>query len=312
MSATLVLVRHGESVYNRENRFAGWSDVPLSERGRRQAYEVAKTLVAETSSIGCSLSVAAPPSADGVHLEAAPPSEWGPIFSRIYTSVLRRAVESAQIIRASLALDDTPIVASWRLNERHYGILEGRNKAETAAEYGLDLVQRWRRGLHERPPALSSSDLRHPVHDPRYSDLPAPSPGWDAAHNYSNDSIASQPPSTESLSDAIARLLPFWHYHLVPALVEGPPILVCAHGSTVRAILTILENLDSDKILRLNIPNGYPILCNLRQIRGGEVGKPVMQMVERRYLGDARAARREAERVARQAVPPNGETSLPT
>jgi 2,3-bisphosphoglycerate-dependent phosphoglycerate mutase len=294
-SRTLVLVRHGESTYNRENRFAGWTDVPLSERGREQAYEIADALRREAHAIG----------GDSAERREEASRTSPPAFSRIFTSVLRRALESAQIIRQSLGLADRPIVAGWRLNERHYGNLEGRDKVETATEYGVEIVQRWRRALDARPPPVPYCDPRHPIHDPRYRDLSAESM---CAGGPSVAASVSRPPSTESLSDAIARLLPFWESHIVPAIVAGPPVLICAHGSTVRAILTILENLTREEVLSLNIPNGFPILCTLATAGSG--GGDGLRLIERRYLGDSEAARREARRVARQAVPPEQDSAL--
>lgn len=284
-SGALVLMRHGESVYNLENRFAGWTDVPLSEAGRKQSIAAAEIIK----------------SWDGGRST----------FARVYTSVLSRSVESTETVLAALGHAGAAVVRSYRLNERHYGILEGRNKIEASMEFGEARVHLWRRSYDVAPPPLPRSDSRHPAHDPRYAGLPP-----------------QELPSTECLRDAVRRLVPLWQTDIAPSVFDDGPVLVCAHGSTARAIIALLEGLTTAEILTLNVPNGYPMVLELESVAGAgapdESSNPrrssgeaavsaeagslsdgrLIRLVRRYYLGNPEHAERAARRVARQAVPP--------
>ena len=243
---TLVLLRHGESTWNRENRFTGWTDVDLSDRGREEAAEAGRLL-----------------------------RDGGFTFDIAYTSVLKRAIRTLNIGLDALDLLWIPVEKDWRLNERHYGALQGLNKAETAAAHGEAQVKIWRRSYDIPPPALDRSDPRHPSHDRRYAGL-AP------------DDL----PRTESLKDTVARFLPYWHSTIVPSIRAGQKVLIAAHGNSLRALVKHLDNISEADIVELNIPTGIPLVYEL-----DEDLKPIGH----RYLGDPEAAAAAAARVANQA-----------
>lgn len=213
----LVLLRHGESVWNLTNRFTGWTDVDLSENGKAEAKKAGKLLKEHNFS-----------------------------FDRAYTSVLKRAIRTLWIVLDELDEMWLPTEHNWRLNERHYGSLQGLNKAETAAKYGKERVHLWRRSYDIPPPLLELSDERHPKNDPRYADIPA-----------------DQLLCGESLKDTLHRLLPYWHSTLAPALNAGQKILIVAHGNSLRALVQYLDNLSNNEILQLNIPTGIPLVYEL-------------------------------------------------
>jgi 2,3-bisphosphoglycerate-dependent phosphoglycerate mutase len=246
MSAyTLVLLRHGESTWNRENRFTGWTDVDLSEKGREEAV------------------------ASGTLLR-----HGGYSFDIAYTSVLTRALRTCWIVLDELDLLWIPMEKSWRLNERHYGALQGLNKAETAAKHGEAQTQIWRRSYDIPPPPLAESDERHPSHDPRYASL-----------------TAAERPATESLKDTVARFLPYWHETIAPAVRGGRRVLIAAHGNSLRALVKYLDQISDEAIAALNIPTGIPLVYEL---------DAALAPVRHFYLGDPEAARQAAEAVARQ------------
>jgi 2,3-bisphosphoglycerate-dependent phosphoglycerate mutase len=242
----LVLLRHGESVWNRENRFTGWTDVDLSDQGREEALAA-----------GCLL------------------KEEGFDFDVAFTSVLKRAIRTLWITLDVLDRMWIPVVRNWRLNERHYGALQGLNKSETAAAHGEAQVKIWRRSYDIPPPALTVDDPRHPSHDPRYARL-AP----------------ADLPSTESLKDTVARFLPCWHDQIAPAIREGQRVLIVAHGNSLRALVKYLDGISDEEIVGLNIPTGIPLLYEL---------DADLRPTTHRYLGDPEAARRAAEQVAAQS-----------
>jgi 2,3-bisphosphoglycerate-dependent phosphoglycerate mutase len=229
---TLVLLRHGESAWNRENRFTGWTDVDLSEAGVAEAHEAARLIEAE-----------------------------GLTFDLAYTSVLRRAIRTLWLVLDDLDLMWLPVHGSWRLNERHYGALQGLDKAETAAEFGDEQVQLWRRSFDVPPPALTPDDDRFPGHDRRYRDLPD-----------------AELPRTESLQDTIARFLPYWHAEIAPAVRAGQRVLVAAHGNSLRALVKYLDGVSDQEIVGLNIPTGVPLVYELDDD---------LRPLGHRYLGDA-------------------------
>lgn len=241
----LVLLRHGESVWNRENRFTGWVDVDLSPTGIEEAHDSAYLL-----------------------------DKAGFTFDAVYTSVLKRAIRTLWIVLDHMDLMWIPVHSSWRLNERHYGALQGLNKAETAEKYGDHQVLLWRRSYSVQPPPLSSDDP-YPGNDRRYADLP---PG--------------EKPLAESLKDTYARFLPYWHGTIVPALRSGRRVLVVAHGNSLRALVKHLEDISDEEIVNLNIPTGIPWVYEL-----DEELRPVTHY----YLGDPENARKAAEAVASQA-----------
>jgi 2,3-bisphosphoglycerate-dependent phosphoglycerate mutase len=241
----LVLLRHGESTWNRENRFTGWTDVDLSERGREEAADAGRLL-----------------------------KEGGYVFDMAFTSVLKRAIRTLWIAQDALDLLWIPVVKDWRLNERHYGALQGLNKAETAAKHGEAQTKIWRRSYDIPPPPLTPDDPRHPSHDPRYRDL-AP----------------SELPLTESLKDTVARFLPYWHQTIAPAIASGRRVLIAAHGNSLRALVKYLDDIDEQTIVELNIPTGIPLVYEL-----DDALKPQRHY----YLGDPAAAAAAAARVAAQ------------
>ncbi|MDX1469332.1 MAG: 2,3-diphosphoglycerate-dependent phosphoglycerate mutase [Acidimicrobiia bacterium] len=246
MSHTLVLLRHGESTWNLDNRFSGWTDVDLTPRGEKEARQAGLLLVEE-----------------------------GIVPDVVHTSVLKRAIRTADITLDTAGWSELPVKRSWRLNERHYGALQGLNKKETAEEFGAEQVLAWRRSYNVRPPALEPSDDRHPGNDPLYSDL-----------------HPSLVPATECLADVVVRMLPYWYEELVPDLAAGMTVLVVAHGNSIRALLKHLDMVSEDDIVALNIPTGIPLVYEL-----DERFRPVSSG----YLGDEEAARAAAEEVARQA-----------
>jgi 2,3-bisphosphoglycerate-dependent phosphoglycerate mutase len=243
----LVLLRHGESQWNLENRFTGWTDVDLTDTGRREAKESGELLLRE-----------------------------GFGFDIAYTSVLRRAIRTLWIALDALDLMWLPVVHSWRLNERHYGALQGLNKAETAAEYGEAQVLAWRRSYAVAPPALLPSDSRFSKmgDDPRYKRLKP-----------------EDIPATESLSDTVARVVPFWNDSIAPAIRRGRRVLVAAHGNSLRALIKHLDRISDDAIIALNVPTGRPLVYELDD---------ELQPIRHYYLGDAAEAERAARAVADQ------------
>jgi 2,3-bisphosphoglycerate-dependent phosphoglycerate mutase len=242
---TLVLLRHGESDWNRENRFTGWTDVDLSEKG-----------VAEAISAGNEMKKA------------------GYVFDVAYTSVLKRAIKTLNLALEQMDLLWIPVHKSWRLNERHYGALQGLNKAETAAKHGIERTKIWRRSYDIPPPPLTPDDLRHPGKDPRYASL-----------------TAEELPLTECLKDTVARFLPYWHETIAPALGEGQRVLVAAHGNSLRALVKYLDQVSDEEIVELNIPTGIPLVYEL-----DDDLKPIRHF----YLGDPEAVKQATEAVAGQ------------
>jgi 2,3-bisphosphoglycerate-dependent phosphoglycerate mutase len=244
--AQLVLLRHGESQWNRENRFTGWTDVDLTEKGRAEAQEAGRLLKAE-----------------------------GFVFDVAYTSVLTRAIRTCWMALDELNLLWIPVQRDWRLNERHYGALQGLDKAETAAKHGEPQVKIWRRSYDLPPPPLTIDDPRHPSHDPRYAGL-----------------TASDLPCAESLKDTVTRFLPYWHGTIAPAITAGQRVLITAHGNSLRALVKYLDEVSDQDIVELNIPTGIPLVYEL---------DAQLRPTGHRYLGDADAAKRAADAVAAQA-----------
>jgi 2,3-bisphosphoglycerate-dependent phosphoglycerate mutase len=241
----LVLLRHGESTWNLENRFTGWTDVDLTPKGLAEAHEAARLL-----------------------------REGGYDFDVAFVSLLKRAIRTLWIVQDDMDRMWLPVHRSWRLNERHYGALQGLDKAETAAKYGEAQVLAWRRSYSEPPPPLAPDDERHPSRDPRYADL-------------SPDEL----PPGESLQDTVARFLPYWHECIAPPVREGRKVLIAAHGNSLRALVKYLDEVSEDEIVKLNIPTGIPLVYEL----DGDL-KPLRHY----YLGDPEAARKAAEAVAKQ------------
>jgi 2,3-bisphosphoglycerate-dependent phosphoglycerate mutase len=242
---TLVLLRHGESTWNKENRFTGWTDVELSERGVAEAAEAGRLL-----------------------------REGGYVFDVAYTSVLKRAIWTLGLALRALDLLWIPVVKDWRLNERHYGALQGLNKAETAAKHGEAQTKIWRRSYDVPPPALDPDDERHPSQDPRYRQLKP-----------------AELPLTESLKDTVARFLPYWHEAIAPSIRAGQRVLIAAHGNSLRALVKYLDNISETDIVELNIPTGIPLVYELDDD---------LRPVRHYYLGDPDAAAAAAARVANQ------------
>jgi 2,3-bisphosphoglycerate-dependent phosphoglycerate mutase len=241
----VVLLRHGESTWNSENRFTGWTDVDLSEKGLQEAAQAGALL-----------------------------RDAGFTFDVAFTSVLKRAIRTCWIALDALDLLWIPVTRNWRLNERHYGALQGLNKAETAAKHGDEQIKIWRRSYDTPPPPLTLDDPRHPGKDRRYADL-----------------TPSELPATESLKDTVARFVPYWTGTIAPEVKAGRRVLIAAHGNSLRALVKYLDNISDADIVELNIPTGIPLVyeldANLKPIRSY-------------YLGDPEAARRAAEAVARQ------------
>ena len=241
----LVLVRHGQSTWNLENRFTGWTDVGLTEQGVTEAHEAGRLL-----------------------------REEGYAFDVAYTSVLKRAIKTLWIVLEEMGLEWIPVMRAWQLNERHYGNLQGLNKAEMAEEFGEEQVKIWRRSYDVPPPPLELTDERHPKFDPRYASL-----------------TPEQLPATESLKITLERVLPYWHSTLAPAIKSGQQVLVAAHGNSLRAMVKYLDNIPEDEITELNIPTGIPLVYEL-----DEDLKPIKSY----YLGDADAVAKAAAAVANQ------------
>lgn len=241
----LVLLRHGESRWNKENRFTGWTDVDLTDQGREEAKAAGQVL-----------------KKDGFSFDLA------------YCSVLKRALRTLWIVLDELDELWIPVEKTWRLNERHYGGLQGLNKAETAAQYGEDQVLLWRRSYDVPPPPLEKSDERYPGHDPRYRDVPA-----------------AELPLTECLQDTVERFLPYWHEVIAPQVKAGQKVVIVAHGNSLRALVKYLDNLSEDEVLKLNIPTGVPLVYEL-----DDDLKPLKHY----YLGDVAAIAAATAAVAAQ------------
>ena len=243
----LVLLRHGESVWNRENRFTGWTDVDLTAQGMEEARRAGRLLARQ-----------------------------GHGFDLACTSLLKRAIRTLWLVLDEMDLMWIPVHRSWRLNERHYGALQGLDKAQTAAEFGDEQVQVWRRSYSTTPPALEPGDDRSPRDDPRYAML-----------------CGDEVPLAESLRDTVDRFLPFWHERLVPELKAGKRVLIAAHGNSLRALVKHLDGMSDDAITGLNIPTGVPLVYHLDDD---------LNPVSHEYLGDPDEVRRAAESVAAQGA----------
>ncbi|HSW58846.1 MAG TPA: 2,3-diphosphoglycerate-dependent phosphoglycerate mutase [Dehalococcoidales bacterium] len=241
----LVLVRHGESVWNKDNRFTGWTDVDLSEKGLEESVKAGMLLKAE-----------------------------GYRFDIAYTSVLKRAIRTLWGVMDAMDLMWIPVERSWRLNERHYGALQGLDKSETAAKYGEKQVFIWRRSYDIPPPALNIEDERYPGRDPRYAGLKK-----------------SELPLTESLKDTVARFMPYWHQTLAPVIKSGKKVIIVAHGNSLRALIKYLDNVSDSDITELNIPTGVPLVYEL---------DTDLKPLKNYYLGDKDEIRKAQEAVAKQ------------
>ena len=245
MPGKLILLRHGQSIWNVENLFTGWTDVDLSEQGRREAAQAGQELLKEKLTVDIA-----------------------------FTSVLKRAIRTLWITLDAMDRMWVPVERSWRLNERHYGALQGLNKGQTVEKHGDAQVKIWRRSYDIPPPPLAADDERHPRFDPRYADVDP-----------------AQLPATESLKETLARVLPYWHSRIAPELRSGRNVLVAAHGNSLRAMVKMLDDMPESQIVELNIPTGVPLLYELdREL------KPLAS----RYLGDPAAIAAAAEAVRRQ------------
>lgn len=241
----VVLLRHGESIWNKENRFTGWTDVDLSEKGIEEARKAGQVLKKE-----------------------------GFIFDVAFTSVLKRAIRTLWIVLDEMDLMWIAVYNSWRLNERHYGALQGLNKSEMAEKFGEGQVLIWRRSYDIRPPALEKDDQRNPASDRRYSDL-------------GPEDI----PLTECLKDTVARFLPYWHKQIAPTIKSGKRVIISAHGNSLRALVKYLDNIPDDEIVKLNIPTGLPLVYELDDN---------LKAIKSYYIGDAEEVRKAMEAVANQ------------
>jgi 2,3-bisphosphoglycerate-dependent phosphoglycerate mutase len=241
----LVLLRHGESIWNKENRFTGWTDVDLSERGMQEAHLAGKLL-----------------------------REGGYRFDIAYTSVLKRAIRTLWTVLDELDTMWIPVHNSWRLNERHYGALQGLNKAEMATRYGDEQILIWRRSYDTRPPALTAEDERWPGRDARYADL-----------------TPDELPATECLKDTVARFLPYWKGTIAPAIASGKRVIIAAHGNSIRALIKYLDQVSDQDIVGLNIPTGVPLVYELDN---------GLQPLRHYYLGDQAAIEAAVKAVAAQ------------
>ncbi|MFU8820032.1 MAG: 2,3-diphosphoglycerate-dependent phosphoglycerate mutase [Gammaproteobacteria bacterium] len=246
MGHTLILLRHGQSEWNLKNLFTGWVDVDLTEQGRAEAAEAARLLQAE-----------------------------GFDFDLAFTSTLKRAIRTLWIVMDGMDRMWVPVARAWELNERHYGALQGLDKAETVRRHGEEQVLTWRRSYDVPPPPLEADDPRHPRFDARYA-------GVDPACL----------PVAESLKDTLARVQPYWEANIAPQIRAGRKVIIAAHGNSLRALVKMLDGLDEEQILKLNIPTGIPLVYKLND---------ELRSVGSRYLGDPEAAKRAAEAVARQA-----------
>ena len=241
----VVLLRHGESQWNKENRFAGWTDMDLTEKGVEEALEAGRVLKRE-----------------------------GFVFDVAYTSVLKRAIKTLWIVLEEMDLMWIPVHNSWRLNERHYGALQGLNKAETAERHGMEQVKIWRRSYDIRPPALTAGDPLSPRKDPRYADL-------------RDDEV----PLTECLKDTVERFLPYWHHTIAPAVKAGKRVIISAHGNSLRALVKYLDHISDEEIVELNIPTGIPLIYELEED---------LTPLRHDYLGDPEAIRKATQAVEDQ------------
>lgn len=241
----LVLIRHGESEWNKENRFTGWTDVELSQKGREEARQAGQLL-----------------------------KNQGYSFDKAYTSVLKRANHTLDGVLLELGETDIPVTRSWKLNERHYGALQGLNKAETAAKYGDEQVHEWRRSWDVRPPLLDSDDKRNPVLDPLYKGVPA-----------------DELPLGESLKDTVRRVVPFFESDIVPEIKAGKNVVIAAHGNSLRALVKFLDHISDDDIVGLDIPTGVPLVYELDDD---------MNPLRHYYLGDPEVIRAREEAVKNQ------------
>jgi 2,3-bisphosphoglycerate-dependent phosphoglycerate mutase len=239
----LILLRHGESEWNKENRFTGWTDVDLSERGIQEAHRAGMLL-----------------------------KEAGFIFTLAFTSVLKRAIRTLWIVQDDMDLMYIPVRCSWRLNERHYGALQGLDKRGTAQEYGDEKVHEWRRSYSVRPPALAQNDPRHPRFDPRYTSL-------------SNAEL----PATESLADTLTRVLPYWEGVIAPAVTSENTVMISAHGNSLRALIKYLDDIPDNEIVNLNIPTGFPLIYELDD---------ALRPLRKYYLGSREEIERATQDVA--------------
>ena len=241
----LVMIRHGESIWNKENIFTGWTDVDLSEKGVQDAHESAKTLI-----------------------------ESGYTFDVAFTSVLKRAIRTLWILLDDMDLMWIPVYRSWRLNERHYGALQGWYKKKVADEYGIEQAHQWRRGYDVSPPPLEKSHESHPIHDPRYADIPR-----------------EDVPGTESLKLTLERVLPYWHDTIVPTLKQNKRVLISAHGNSIRALVKYLDDMSDEEIPNLNIPTAIPLVYELDDD---------LNTIQHYYLADEETVKEAMEFVAGQ------------
>ena len=241
----IVLLRHGESTWNKENRYTGWTDVDLSEKGKEEAQQAAVLL-----------------------------QDAGYTFNLAYTSVLKRAIRTLWYVLDGMDLMWIPVIRNWRLNERHYGALQGLNKAETAKEFGEEQVHIWRRSYDVQPPALTPDDPRFPGHDPRYQDVPK-----------------EDLPLTECLKDTVARFMPYWNETIIPSIKAGKKVIIVAHGNSLRALVKHLDNISDQEIVGLNIPTGVPLVYEL-----DEEFRPIRHY----YLGDQSEVEKAMQAVANQ------------
>ena len=241
----LVLLRHGQSTWNLENRFTGWTDVGLTDQGINEAHQSGKLL-----------------------------QEGGYTFDLAYTSVLKRAVKTLWVVMEEMDLEWLPVINAWQLNERHYGALQGLNKAEMAVKFGEAQVKIWRRSYDIQPPALELDDPRHPRFERRYASL-----------------SETELPRTECLKDTVGRMLPYWHSTIAPTVKSGKQVIICAHGNSLRALVKYLDNVPDNEIVELNIPTGIPLIYELNKD---------LHPIRSFYLGDPEAVRKAAEAVANQ------------
>jgi len=243
----LVLLRHGESTWNKENRFTGWTDVDLSEKGLSEAHEAGKVL-----------------------------KKKGFTFDMAFTSVLKRAIKTLWITLEEMDQMHIPVYNSWRLNERHYGALQGLNKEETAKKHGEEQVKIWRRSYDIRPPELKKSDKRYPGNDPRYKDVPK-----------------KFLPTTECLKDTVERFMPYWKEEIAPQLKKGKKIIIAAHGNSLRALVKYLDKVPNKEIVELNIPTGIPLVYELDK---------KLKPIRHYYLGDQKTIAEAMNKVAKQGA----------